>query len=228
MTPTPHQDVRLAVIVVNYNGGELLQKCLAALARQTVKPSRTIVVDNASRDGSVEACRNEFEWAEFQVLQENVGFARANNIGVDLAPECTWVALLNPDAFAEPTWVEAFLRNANRHPDVQSFASCMLWATDPTLIDGAGDAYRVDGLAWPRNQGGKSSTLPTHPVEVFSPSGGAGFYTRAAYVEAGGLCQRFFCYYEDVDLGFRLRLLGHRCLFLPDAVVHHVGVRIER
>lgn len=213
----------LAVIIVNYNGGLLLRDCLAALARQTVRPSRVLVVDNASRDGSVDACRAAFDWVEFHVLAENAGFARANNLGVAMVPECEWVALLNPDAFADDTWVEAFFRRAAQYPDTHTFASCMLWAKDPGLLDGAGDAYRVDGLAWPRSQGTDASQRPREPVEVFSPSGGAAFYRRSSFVEAGGFCERYFCYYEDVDLGFRLRLLGYRCLFLPDAVVHHVG-----
>lgn len=214
---------RLAVIIVNYNGGAMLQECLAALGRQTMRPQRVIVVDNASRDRSIDASRAAFGWAEFRVLDDNVGFARANNIGVEMVPECEWVALLNPDAFPEATWVEAFLRRAAQFPDVRSFASCMLWAEDPRIVDGAGDAYRVDGLAWPRSQGGRASELPVEPLEVFAASGGAGFYNRSAFLEAGGFCERYFCYYEDVDLGFRLRLLGYRCLFIPDAVVRHVG-----
>ena len=223
MNAIPTRPATLAVIVVNYNAGGLLADCLAALSRQTVRPTRVIVVDNASRDGSSDACGAAFDWVEFHNLTENVGFAPANNIGVAMVPECEWVALLNPDAFAEATWVEAFLRRAAQFPDVDSFASCMLWAADSAVVDGAGDAYRVDGLAWPRSQGGAARQLAPEPAEVFSPSGGAGFYRRSVYVDAGGLCERFFCYYEDVDLGFRLRLLGHRCLFLPDAIVHHVG-----
>lgn len=223
MTVSVLPPARLAVIVVNYNGGTLLRDCLAALAVQTVRPDRTLVVDNASTDGSIDACRAAFPNVEFRVLPGNAGFARANNSGVAMVPECEWVVLLNPDAFATPTWVETFWRRAGEFPDIDSFASCMLWAADPTIIDGAGDAYRVDGLAWPRSQGGPVSALPSEPHEVFAPSGGAGFYRRSTYVSAGGLCERFFCYYEDVDLGFRLRLLGHRCMFLPDAVVHHVG-----
>jgi GT2 family glycosyltransferase len=182
-----------------------------------------VVVDNASRDGSVEACRAAHPWAEFHVLPENVGFARANNLGVAMVADCEWVALLNPDAFAQLTWVEALHRGIERFPTAHSFASSMLLAADPRVVDGAGDAYRVDGLAWPRSQGGDASHLPTEPMEVFSPSGGAACYRRATYVAAGGLCERFFCYYEDVDLGFRLRSLGYGCTWLPDAVVHHVG-----
>jgi len=214
---------RVAVIVVNFNGGTMLRDCLAALARQTVPPARVLVFDNASGDGSIEACRPLFPAVEFHVLDENKGFAVANNLAVSLVGDCEWVALLNPDAFAEPTWIEAFWRQAARHPDTDAFASCMLSAADPRVVDGAGDAYRVDGLAWPRMQGRPAADLPQEVEEVFAPSAGAGFYRRSAFIAAAGFCERYFCYYEDVDLGFRLRLLGHRCRFVPDAVVHHVG-----
>lgn len=214
---------RLAVIVVNYNAGAMLRDCLAALARQTIAPARVLVMDNGSSDGSAEACRSHFPSVEFHAMGYNAGFAKANNVAVDLASDCEWVALLNPDAFAEPAWIEAFERATAHFPGTDMFASCMLWASDPTIIDGAGDAYRVDGLAWPRSQGGRAADLPRSPREVFAPSAGAAFYRRKAFVDAGGFCERYFCYYEDVDLGFRLRLYGHDCRFLPDAVVLHVG-----
>jgi GT2 family glycosyltransferase len=214
---------RVAVIVVNYNAGTMLRDCLAALQRQAVRPARVLVVDNGSSDGSIEACRSVFPEVEFYLLKNNEGFAKANNLAVELVPDCEWIALLNPDAFPEPAWIESFLRRAAEYPDINSFASCMLCATDPRIVDGAGDAYRVDGLAWPRMHGRHASELSQESEEVFAPSAGAGFYRRSAFVAAGGFCERYFCYYEDVDLGFRLRLLGHRCRFLPDAVVHHVG-----
>lgn len=217
---------RVAVIIVNYNAGGMLRQCLAALAAQTERPARVLVVDNGSRDGSIEACRPDFPWAEYHLLNANLGFARANNLAIDLASDCDWVALLNPDAFPEPEWIQAFQRRARDFPDVDAFASCMVSAVDPRVVDGAGDAYRVDGLAWPRYQGEPTSRLPPQPEEVFSPSAGAGFYRRSTLVAAGGFCERFFCYYEDVDLGFRLRLRGSRCRYLPDAVVKHMGSAI--
>lgn len=215
--------LRLAVIIVNFNGGTLLQRCLGALEQQTVAPARVIVADNGSTDGSIGACRSRFPWAEYHLFGDNLGFARANNLAVAMVDDCEWVALLNPDAFADPGWHAAFQRHAASRADIDAFASCMVQASDPTRIDGAGDVYRVDGLAWCRAQGLPVTSLSPEPQEVFAPSAGAGFYRRAAFVEAGGFCERYFCYYEDVDLGFRLRLLGRRCWFLPDAVVHHVG-----
>lgn len=217
---------RIAVIIVNYNGGEMLARCLAAVSAQTVRPARVLVLDNGSCDGSIDGCRVESPWAEYCLLNANLGFARANNLGVKMADDCEWVALLNPDAFPEPTWIEAFQRGAKQFPDADAFASCMVSATRPDVADGAGDAYRVDGLAWPRFKGEPTWRMPQQPEEVFAACAGASFYRRRAFVAAGGFCERYFCYYEDVDLGFRLRLRGGRCLYLPGAVVRHIGSAI--
>lgn len=218
---------RLAVIIVNYNGGPLLLRSLQALAVQTVRPARVLVVDNGSRDGSIEACRDAAPWAEYHLVGANVGFARGNNVGLELAADCDWIALLNPDAFPEPGWVEAFERRRQEMPDVDAFACRMLSAGNPSVADGAGDAYRVDGLAWARYQGEPAARMEDAPREVFSACGGAAFYRREVVAALGGLCERYFCYYEDVDLGFRLRLHGSRCVYLPDAIVHHMGSAIS-
>ncbi|MCS6285481.1 MAG: glycosyltransferase family 2 protein [Nitrospira sp.] len=216
----------VAVIIVNYNAGDLLPECLRAVEAQTVRPARVLVMDNGSRDGSIDRCRAEFGSVEFHSLNENLGFARANNLGVELVPECDWVALLNPDAFPEPSWIEAFCRGVAEYPQADAFASYMLSARQPGIIDGAGDTYRVDGVAWPRYQGVATAQLPKGMQEVFTPCAGAGFYRRESFVQVGGFNEEYFCYHEDVDLGFRLRLMGAQCLFLEGAVVHHVGSAI--
>lgn len=225
MSPANTIGNRIAVIIVNYNAGDMLRRCLAALAVQTVRPHRVLVMDNGSHDNSVADCEPFFPWVEFHRLNANLGFARANNIGVERAPDCEWVALLNPDAFADPHWLESLLGATKRYPEVDVFASCMLTA-QADRIDGVGDCYRTDGVAWPKFQGDPLSRIPDEESEVFAACAGAGLYRRRAFVEASGFNEQYFCYHEDVDLGFRLRLLGHRCRFVPRAKVRHMGSAI--
>jgi GT2 family glycosyltransferase len=106
---------------------------------------------------------------------------------------------------------------------VASFASRQVLADHPEILDGTGDLYTVAGLAWRRHHGLPSANRGLESGEVFGPCGAAALYRRDAFLEAGGFDRRFFCYFEDVDLAFRLRLRGHRCLYVADAVVHHVG-----
>ena len=114
---------RVAVVVVNLNGAAVLDRCLDALARQTVRPARMIVVDNASTDGSADGLEARHPGVEVVRLDENVGFAAGNNLAVKLADDCEWVALLNPDAFAEPKWLERLLAVAHAHPKYSFFGS---------------------------------------------------------------------------------------------------------
>jgi GT2 family glycosyltransferase len=220
----PHAPAdRVAVVVVNANAGEYLLRTLESLARQTVAPVRTIVVDNASTDGSADAVRERFPGVELIALDRNVGFAAGNNAGFRHAADCDWFALLNPDAFAEPDWLEQLLAAGHRRPEYAFFGSRMLRATAPHELDGAGDAYHVSGVAWRLDHGRPADALGLEEREIFSPCAAAAFYRRDAIEDVGGFDERFFCYYEDTDLAFRLRLRGHRCLYVPAAVVHHVG-----
>ncbi len=183
---------------------------------------RVLVVDNDSHDGS-EAAALGRSGVDLLRTGANLGFAEANNRGVAELADCEWIALLNPDAFPEPEWIAALVEAAERNPEVASFASRQVLADHPGILDGTGDLYTVAGLAWRRHHGQPSADRGLESGEVFGPCGAAALYRRGAFLEAGGFDRRFFCYFEDVDLAFRLRLRGHRCLYVPGAVVHHVG-----
>lgn len=213
----------VAAIVVNHNGGELLARCLSALAEQDLAPKKIIVVDNASTDGSVDRLPARYAGTELIRLRQNPGFAAANNIAVAEAEDCDWIALINPDAFVEPDWLRKLLASAQKHPEYAFFASRMLNERDPSRLDGAGDVYHVSGAHWRRGHAGREQGRCVAIEEVFSPCAAAALYRRDALVEAGGFDESFFCYAEDIDLGFRMRLRGYKCLYVPDAVVRHVG-----
>jgi GT2 family glycosyltransferase len=212
----------IAVVIVSYNSGRFLEKCLASLAAQTLAPRRVVVVDNASKDDSIDICRR-FPGVELVASDVNLGFAAGNNLAVAKVPECAWVALLNPDAFAAPDWIASLDAATRRHPGVDFFACRLVSESDHSLLDGAGDAYGSNGTAWPRYQGALVGSEGNEACEVFGACGAAVMYRRELFVSAGGFDEHYFCYYEDVDLSFRLRLFGARCLYLPEARAYHVG-----
>jgi len=214
----------VTVIVVNWNGLRCLPLCLAALQQQTLTDFRVLVMDNGSTDGSEQLVEALVDPRFTLVsLGENLGFARANNMAVAQSGQATWVALLNPDAFPEPDWLERLLSAAQRHPEGVAFGSHLLSAGDPTLMDGSGDNYHLSGRAYSREHGQACLPRPRPEGEIFSPCAAAALYRRSAWVAAGGMDEDYFCYLEDVDLGFRLRLLGHPCWYVPDAVCRHMG-----
>lgn len=214
---------KVSVIIVNWNGGRFLERCLSSLMHQTVLPYEIILVDNASSDGSLEIARH-FPSVRLIALSENSGFARGNNLAIEAASvESEWIALLNPDAFAEPRWLEELLAATQRNTSYEFFASKLLNARDTSILDGMGDAYHVSGRVWRLERGVPVLEIEDRQREVFSPCAAAALYRRSTLLEMGGFDEDYFCYVEDVDLGFRLRLAGYRCLYVPQSIAHHVG-----
>lgn len=212
----------ISVIVVNWNGTPHLRRCLAALRAQQFRDFEAIVVDNASSDGSADIVTREFP--EFRLLPQtaNLGFAAANNIGARAASG-EWLALLNNDAFAEPDWLTQLAQATRDYPNCAGFASCQLSDVDPSRLDGAGDSYHSIGLAWRSGRGQPYGPPWDAPRAVFAPCAAAALYRRTSFLNAGGFDEAYFCYFEDVDLAFRLGLQGRRFMYIPQARVRHVG-----
>lgn len=210
-----------SIIVVAHAAGATLQACVDSIRRQTVTDFEVLIVDNGPpQDHSVDLLQGLD--ARFRVLKPgaNLGFAGANNLAARQA-RGRWLALLNPDAFAETDWLERLIAAAQA-TGAAMIGSQQMWADHPGLLDGAGDAYHAFGLAW-RGHRGKPIAQAPPAGETFAPCAAAALYDRAAFLSVGGFDERFFAYHEDVDLAFRLRLMGHRALQTTDARVAHVG-----
>jgi N-acetylglucosaminyl-diphospho-decaprenol L-rhamnosyltransferase len=208
------------VIIVNFNGGPHLRRCVACLIRQSEARFEAVIVDNASTDGSLEGLPADPRLRLLR-LQDNTGFAKGNNIGI-AGCAAPLVALLNPDAFPEPGWLAALVQAAQSWPDAVMFGSLQVCADSPELLDGLGDVYFCAGTSW---RGGHRHVRPriAAAAEAFGPCAAAALYRTEWFRHVGGFDERFFSYAEDVDLAFRLRLAGGRCIQVPDAVVAHVG-----
>lgn len=214
----------ISVIIVNWNGAGVLPRCLSALSAQTRPPDEIILADNASRDDSVAWVRAHHPNVRLIELDQNLGFAAANNLAAK-ASTSEWLALLNPDAFPEPGWLAAFAGAIRAHPDIISFTGLLTDAENPGVLDGSGDLYHSSGLAWRRSHGAADDAVARARMQapIFSACGASALYRRDAFLEIGGFDEDFFCYLEDVDLGFRLLLQGHECRLVPTAVARHVG-----
>jgi len=214
----------VSVLIVNYNAGPHLGDTVAALAAQTFADFEVIVIDNASTDGSVALARSRVAADRrflFKMASANLGFAAGNNLAAAMARN-PWLALLNPDARPDVEWLERLIDAARRYPAVVMLGSTQIDAADPTRLDGAGDQYFALGLPWRGGCGWALTALPGEG-EVFSPCAAACLIRADAFRAADGFDERFFCYVDDVDLAFRLRLQGHTCIQVPTAVVTHAG-----
>ncbi len=213
---------QFSVIVINWNGRDYLPRCLEAILAQDYPPREVILVDNGSRDGSVDLVRQGYPAVRLFPQEENLGFAVANNLAAREAG-AEWLALLNPDAFPDPGWLRAYAQAIQARPEVGVFTGTLVCAEDQDRLDGTGDIYHVSGVCWRRDHGRRRDQVRRPAGQVFSPCGASTVIRRDLWLELGGFDEDFFCYLEDVDLGFRLRLAGHDCWYVPEALAYHLG-----
>jgi GT2 family glycosyltransferase len=211
----------ISVVIPNWNGGQWLPGCLEALADQDRPADELIVVDNGSRDGSVDYLSSEHPEVRVLTLGRNTGFAHAANVGM-AAASGEFVALINTDVMLASDWLRRTATALETEPEAASVACKMLSLEDHTRVYDAGDVLRRDGACEQRGRFGPDDGRWDTPGEVFGACAGAALYRREAVLERDGFDERYFAYLEDVDLALRLRLAGWLCRYEP-AVALHAG-----
>ncbi len=212
-------DPLVSVVVVNYNGLRFLRKCLDSLLAQTYKNMEIVLVDNGSKDGSTSLIKANYPSVRLIENEYNMGFSRANNIGIRSSGG-EFVATLNNDTEAMPQWLEALVEAATSGDDVGMCASKMLFMARPGVLDSTGICISRSGACWDRGMFERDIGQYTSG-EVFGPCAGAALYKKKMLDETGLFDEDFFAYMEDVDLAFRGRLAGWKCMYVPEAVVYH-------
>lgn len=217
MTASPE----VSVVIVNHNGKHHLGTCLAGLQAQTGPSFEIILVDNASSDGSVEWVRESFPSVMVVAVDSNLGFAAGNNRGATEA-RGSLLAFLNNDTRVEPGWLMALRHGLESGDRIAMTTSRIVYMHDPTILDSGGDGITRAGGAFKHGHGGPA-TAYLRRREVFGACGAAFLILRSVFETVGGFDEDFFLSHEDVDLSYRVRLLGYRCVYIPEAVVRHVG-----
>lgn len=209
-------------MIPNWNGERFLPLCLGSLSEQSFEDFETVLVDNGSADGSLALVRGDFPEVKVVSLPENRGFSAAVNAGIK-SSGAELVALLNNDTEVDPRWLAALVRAAEDRPEAGLFATRLVDFHDRRFLDGAGDALRLSGLPYRLGHGEKDRGQFDAPGRVFSACAAAALYRRRMLEEIGLFDEDFGSYCEDGDLSFRARLAGYECLYVPDAVVYHMG-----
>ena len=205
----------ISVVVLNYNGRRYLNGCLASLAAQTFRDFEVIVVDNASTDGSVEHLKANFPWVRLVLNRENLGFAGGTNSGIRAA-QGEHVLTFNNDAIADDSLLEK-LQEPMADAKVGVCAARMLLSDG--RINSTGICLSRSGAAWDRGMFEPDEGQYEAREEVFGACAGAALYRKKMLDEIGLFDEDFFLYMEDVDLAFRARLAGWRCIYVPEAKV---------
>jgi len=215
--------MRVSGVVVNYGQRELLRACLESLSeafRGVDGGHEIVVVDNASTDGSADMVRETFPDVRLVALDDNTGFAGGMSVGIGHATG-EWILAVNNDATVATGAIEELLRVADSGgDDLGAVAAQLVFADRPDVINSAGMVIDRLGVASDRMLGEPVTASELEPIEVFGTSAGAALYRRKMLEEVP-FDGTFFAYYEDVDVAWRARMRGWRCLYAPGAVVRH-------
>ena len=209
----------ISVVVLNWNGRQVLDDCLRSLHNQTYRPIEIIVVDNASTDGSVDFLKEKFQDVNLIVNEKNLGFGAGNNIGIR-ASHGRYIMMLNNDTRLDPKCVEELRKSIEKDERYGACASKILLDSQPDIIDGVGIVVCPDGLSFGRGRLEKSDRYDEEE-EIFFASDGACLYRREMLDDIGLYDEDFFAYADETDMGWRARLAGWKCTYSPKAIVYH-------
>lgn len=218
---TPNSGLpRFSVLVLNWNGRDLLVPCLESLRRQTLRDFETIVVDNGSSDGSADLVRTSFPEVDLVALATNTGFCGGNNAAWARSSG-ELVVLLNNDAELDEHFLAEMAQAADRHPDMGMFAANVRMFDRREVFDSTGLLVFPDGICRSRGWLEADHGQYDEAEEVLCPNGCAAVYRRAMIEDVGLFEEAYFAYLEDLDLGLRGQLRGWRCLYVPTALAYH-------
>lgn len=213
-------DPTVSLVVLNWNGRDFLAECLESLAAIDYLGDRLelVLCDNGSDDGSIDLVRERFPGFRIVALDHNHGFAEGNDLA---AAEATgdWVGFLNNDMVVPPTWLRDMLAPLDRDPDIACLASRIM-SRDGATIDFIGGGIDFLGHGLQLDHGAMRSEHDRARRLLFA-CGGAMLIRRELFLEVGGFDPSYFAFFEDVDLGWRLNLLGHDVWYTPQASALH-------
>jgi GT2 family glycosyltransferase len=212
----------LSVVIPNWNGKKFLAGCLESLFQQSYKTIEVVVVDNGSHDGSVAFLEQNYQSIKLAKFSENTGFSIAVNRGIQESSG-EYIALLNNDTIIDINWASELVRAMREHPEIASAGCKMLAFDDHSMLDGAGDGYRRGGLPGRIGHRERDTGRFDIPRYILGACGGAAIYRRTLFDAIGFFDNDYFAYLEDVDFGLRAQSAGFKCLYVPSAIVYHLG-----
>lgn len=222
--------MKAAVMILNWNGAEMMRRFLPEVVRTTpADVADVIVVDNGSTDSSLQVLRDEFPSVKVMAFDTNYGFAEGYNRAL-AAVGYEYVVLLNSDVATSEGWLPPLIAEMDDNPDVAATQPKILSVEQPEMFEYAGacGGY-LDRHGYPYCRGRIFSTVEKDdgqydtPTDVAWASGAAMMVRRKLYLEAGGLDGAFFAHMEEIDLCWRLRLMGYRITVVPSSKIYHLG-----
>ncbi len=210
----------ISIIIPNYNKAILLKNCLNSIINCKSTNYEIIIVDNGSTEAFLP--RDNQTNVKYIELESNFGFSKAVNIGIKQA-KGEYIAILNNDTEVDPHWIDNVIMAFELNPDIIHITSKIKSLRNKDILDDVGDVVLFSGKVYKIGNNEKDVGQYDQQKFIFGASGCASVYRREFFDKVGYFDEDFFAYLEDIDLSFRVNLLGYKCLYVPNAVVYHVG-----
>jgi GT2 family glycosyltransferase len=219
-------DTRITIVIPNHNGAHLLGPCLASVCQQSYQKYAVVVVDNGSTDDSMKVVEQYDNRVSVIQLNHNSGFGRAVNLGIR-STTTELIFVLNNDTLLDSLCLAEVVKAVDSYPDYGFFAPKICEYAQQDRVYAAGLMLSERGYG---NRSQRFLLQPrVDPVEVFGACGAGAIYRRKVLDEVGLFNEDYLFLYEDLELSYRHQLLGHRCLYLPSAILfHHGSVTLKR
>ena len=220
---------KVAIVILNWNGAKMLMRFLPNVLEYSLKDAAVYVADNASTDNSVEILKQHFPEARLVLLDKNWGFAEGYNKALEQI-EAEYYVLLNSDVEVAHHWLSPLVEFMDNHPDVAACQPKLLSEKDRDSFEYAGacGGY-LDKYGYPFCRGRVFDTVETdngqydYEMEILWATGACMMIRSSDFKLSGGFDARFFAHSEEIDLCWRLRLMGRKIFCIPDSSVFHVG-----
>ncbi len=205
----------ISIVIVNYNGINLLRRCMESLASTEYPNFDIILVDNNSTDGSINFIKDNFPSCKIIPLHNNVGFSRANNLAARESSS-KYLVFLNNDTYVDPNWLKELVAVIDNDDSIVIAQSLLLKPNGE--VDSSGDFATKYGIAY----SSKASDLDG-PHQILSAKGAAMIIRRDFFLSLGGFDEDFFITFEDVEIGWKANILGYKVVIVPTSIVYHLG-----
>ena len=220
---------KVAIVILNWNGQKMLKQYLPTVLQYSREEAVVYVADNASTDDSLKMLAAEFPECRVITLEKNWGFAEGYNKALAQI-EAEYYLLLNSDIEVTHHWLTPLIEFMDVHPEVAACQPKLLSIYNKDMFEyaGASGGY-LDRYGYPFCRGRIFDTIEEdkgqydYATEILWATGAALMIRSKDYWEAGGLDARFFAHNEEIDLCWRLRILGRKIYCLPESFVYHVG-----